>query len=266
MTTCDQGTFCDQLWPGVTSSCKGPTKGKGTNNATRYVFVSICDQLWPAVAKCDQLHYEGAKRPIVWLRAEWAKLQDRVPQGQAQPSTVQQLVRHICGCNVYMASYTKTLVKAPRFYPVLVETPDTQNMHSWEEFLESNFILAQDIMKCFLKGIPLGVETWLTGCQTQSERGNVVNIVTILHNYHKKSQMLIIVTIGHNCHNCSWFSKLSHLLQLSFHNCHLSELVSFQNWSKFLPFITIVTVISNCLQLYSYNYCLSQLVAFVKTF
>ena len=65
--------------------------------------------------------------------------------------------------------------------------------------------------------------TWLTGCQTQSARGNMVNIVTILHNFHKNSQLLLIVTIGHDCHNCSWFSKLS---QLSFHNCHLSKLVT----------------------------------------
>ena len=44
-------------------------------------------------------------------------------------------------------------------------------------------------------------------------------------NYHKISQLLIIVTIGHNCHNFSQLSKLSHLSQLPCQNCHLS------NWS-----------------------------------
>ena len=44
-------------------------------------------------------------------------------------------------------------------------------------------------------------------------------------NYHKVSQLLIIVTIGHNCHNFSQLSKLSDLSQLPCQNCHLS------NWS-----------------------------------
>ena len=44
-------------------------------------------------------------------------------------------------------------------------------------------------------------------------------------NYHKISQLLLIVSIGHNCHNFSQLSKLSHLSQLPCQNCHLS------NWS-----------------------------------
>ena len=51
----------------------------------------------------------------------------------------------------------------------------------------------------------------------------MVNIDTILHNCHKNSQLLIIVTISHNCHNYSRFSKLS---QQPCHNCRLSKLVT----------------------------------------
>ena len=44
---CDHLWPRNNLWPGVTSSPKGPTNSQGTNNGIRYVFVTICDQLWP---------------------------------------------------------------------------------------------------------------------------------------------------------------------------------------------------------------------------
>ena len=78
-------------------------------------------------------------------------------------------------------------------------------------------------------------KTWLTGCQTQSARGSMVNIVTILHNCHKNSQFLvivIIVTIVHEFQNCH-----------TYHNCYVIIVIikighSCQNWSKFQLFIT----------------------------
>ena len=59
--------------------------------------------------------------------------------------------------------------------------------------------IAQAVCTQYGRGLPsffrqAQAETWLTGCQTQSAIGNMVNIVTILDNCHKKLQLLIIVT------------------------------------------------------------------------
>ena len=86
--------------------------------------------------------------------------------------------------------------------------------------------------------------------------------LTIVDNCHKNSKLLIIVTIGNDCHHYSRFSKFPHLSQLPF----IKIGHSFQNWSKFLLLIRIFTIICNCSQLYSHNYCLSQSETTVTTF
>ena len=80
-------------------------------------------------------------------------------------------------------------------------------------------------------------KTWLTGCPTPSVRGSMVSIVTIVDNYHKNSQLLMIfkiVTVVTIVVSQLYFIKIGH---------------SCQNWSKFLLMITIVTIIWKCSRL-----------------
>ena len=109
--------------------------------------------------------------------------------------------------------------------------------------------------------------TWLTGCQTQSARGNygqnchhssqLSQKFTMIDNFHKDSYLLIIVTIVNNCHNYWLFSKLLRMSQLPFIKiCH-----SCQNWSKSL---LLITINCNCIGQTCHNWSkLSQLVTIV---
>ena len=103
VTTCNQGTFCDQLWPGVISSPKGPTNSQGTYNASHYVFflssVNSCHQLWPSVTRSDQM-WPGVTNCIMREGNDWLfgcelsepSWEDRASPSKAQRSSVQQLV------------------------------------------------------------------------------------------------------------------------------------------------------------------------------
>ena len=120
----------------------------------------------------------------------------------------------------------------------------------------------------------------------------MVKIPTIHHKCHNYLQFfpivqsqLLFVTIGNNCHNflelpqlviicmiwaLNYWTVFSQLVKIvtivhDFQNCHTHHnwnvaIVIYQNWSKFQLFITNVTIICNSSQLYSHNYCLSQLV------
>ena len=73
------------------------------------------------------------------------------------------------------------------------------------------------------------IKTWLAGCQTQSARGNMVHIVMILHNCHKKIR------------KC-WLLSLWVIIITIFKMVTLVIIVTYRFWSQLQKLVKILTV------------------------